>query len=551
MRKSALLPFLALSVIIFAGAGACQAQKIEKSFDAMLGEAYPADGPGIAVLVASDDEVIYRKAFGMGSLELDVPLKPENVFEIGSVTKQFTAVAILMLEEQGKLSLDDDITKFFPDYPTHGHTITLHHLLTHTSGIKSYTGMEEWLSEWRTDFTDEELIDFFKYQPMDFAPGEEFRYNNSAFFMLGPIIEKASGLSYARFLDSLIFKPLGMKNSSYGSKTRLIHNRAVGYQKEGNGFKNAEFLSMTQPGAAGAIMSTVDDMFLWSKAIRNNTLVKKETIDKAFTNHTLNNGEKINYGYGWGINEINGSPTLEHSGGIFGYTSNGIYLPEENVYLIALTNRDDKSPRTITTRMAAMAIGKPFPDHEEKVEVPEEVLSSYTGVYDFEDGSTRYITFEDGQLYSQRSGSMLIKIFPQSETRFFYAESMATITFGENEEGQTTARFENRIDKTSGVKTDKPLPQHKEITVDPSILGTYVGKYELQPGFFIVVTLEDGHLMTQATGQEKFEVFPESETMFFLKVVDAKIEFLKNDTGKVDALMLYQGGAEMRAPRMD
>ncbi|MCB2219053.1 MAG: serine hydrolase [Bacteroidetes bacterium] len=523
-------------------------QSFEKKANAMLSEYYPSDEPGATILVAQGDKVIYSKAFGMADMERNVPNRPEMVFEIGSITKQFTAVCILMLMEKGKLSLDDDITKFIEDYPTQGHHISIHHLLTHTSGIKSYTSMEEWNSIWRKDFTNDELIDFFKNQPMDFAPGTEFRYNNSAYFLLGVIIEKVSGMTYPEFLKQRIFKPLGMDHSYYGSHRRIIQNRALGYQKE-DVWKNAEFLSMTQPGAAGSIMSTVNDLYTWNKAVRDDKLISTESKQKAFTDYTLNNGEKIDYGYGWMPNEIQGSQTLEHAGGIFGYTSNGIWLPEENVYVVMLSNRDDKGPNYLSTKLAAMAIGKPYPEEEEKISVDDDILKQYVGQYEFEDGSVRYITFENGQLFSQRSGSSSFEIFPMADNKFFFKGSLASIVFTEKENNGMAANFKNRSVDLKGHRTSLDVPDHEVVQVSEAIMQQYVGVYEIQTGFDLTVTLEEGHLMTQATGQQKFEVFPESETRFFLKVVDAQIEFLKNDTGEIDALMLYQGGQEIRAIR--
>ena len=318
------LPALVLLLTVASMTGF--AQKLDKTLDAMIRKEYPADKPGATVLVAKEGEVLYYKAFGMANMELDVPMKPEMIFEIGSITKQFTAVCILMLMEEGKLSLDDDITKFIEDYPTHGHTITIHHLLTHTSGVKSYTEVAEIWERVRLDHSPEELIDIFKNQPMDFSPGEKYMYNNSAYFILGYIIEKVSEISYPEFIEKNIFEPLGMNNSYYGSKISIIKNRAYGYQKQDDSFANAEYFSHTNSFAAGSIMSTVDDMFIWNIAINEYKIVSKESLDKAYTNYTLNNGDPINYGYGWSLSEINGSPTLEHGGGIFGYLTNGIYL---------------------------------------------------------------------------------------------------------------------------------------------------------------------------------------------------------------------------------
>src|SRR5262245_36905600 len=172
---------------------------LETAINEVLEKSFKPNEPGAAVIVVKDGRVIFRKGYGMANLELGVPVEPDMIFRIGSVTKQFTAVAILMLAEQGKLSLNDEITKFLPEYPTQGHKITVEHLLTHTSGIKSYTGLPEWRPLWRKDVTMRELIDLFKDKPMEFAPGERWNYNNSAYVLLGAIIEKVSGQSYADF----------------------------------------------------------------------------------------------------------------------------------------------------------------------------------------------------------------------------------------------------------------------------------------------------------------------------------------------------------------
>jgi CubicO group peptidase (beta-lactamase class C family) len=544
-----LINYSKISILLFLLTGALStvsAQNFDKEFDKVIESAYKSGEPGAAVLLAKEGKVLYRKAFGKANIELDVPMKPEMVFEIGSITKQFTAVSILMLMEQGKLSLTDDVTKFIPDYPTHGHKITIHHLLTHTSGIKSYTGMQEWVPLWRKDMSPEEMIDLFKNQPMDFAPGERYQYNNSAYFMLGYIIEKASGQTYQQFLEEHIFKPLQMNNSYYGSHKQIIRNRAAGYQNQ-DGFNNTEYLSLTQPYAAGSIMSNVDDLLKWQIAIRDHKLVKKETIQLAFTDYKLNNGKPIHYGYGWSLNEINGSPTIEHGGGIFGYTTNGIWLPKEDVYVVMLTNRDDMGPGDISTRIAAIAIGKPFPEASKSIAVKSESLKNLAGAYEFEDGSIRSIIYEDGVLCSQRQGSSRFKLIPVAENKFAYENSFSTIEFANDRGGEKVVVFKNRIDEVKGRKSDKVIEEKKEVSLTPEQMQPFVGEYEIQPGFSLKVTLENGHLMTQATGQAKFEIFPESPVKFFLKVVDAQLEFQRNADGNVDSLILYQGGAEIKA----
>ena len=268
---------IALLLLSFVFTFTSIAQNQTQQFDDIVSQYYKTeDAPGATLLVAKNGKAIYRKAVGKSSLELDVDMVPENVFMLASITKQFTAVSILMLEEQGKLSLDDPITKFIPDYPTHGKTITIHHLLNHTSGIKSYTGMGNLVEVARVDRTLDELIDYFKNEPMDFDPGEEFRYNNSGYILLGKIIELLSNDTYENYIEKNIFERLGMSNSSYGNTRELVKNRVNGYEEGESGFVNANFLSMTLPHAAGSLTSTVDDMLKWQIALNSNTLIKSD-----------------------------------------------------------------------------------------------------------------------------------------------------------------------------------------------------------------------------------------------------------------------------------
>lgn len=345
--------FAILTVLFLNSKSTAYAQNVVSKIDSLLEAKYPSDAPGGDFLIAKNGNVIYKKAFGLANLELNVPMTTDNVFEIGSMTKQFTAVSILMLLEQGKLDLNDEITKFLPDYPTNGHTITIHHLLTHTSGIKSFTSMKGISTIAKKDLTPLELIDFFKNETTDFAPGEEFKYNNSGYVVLGYIIERVSGQSYADFVEEHIFKRLGMSASQFASHRKFIQNRASGYHNK-EGYINARHISFNIPFSSGSLMSTVDDMFTWQEAIKNNTLISKKTTKKAFTNYTLNNGTPINYGYGWHIKTIDGTQSREHGGSIFGFKSMGVYIPEQDIYVIGLNNCDCNSPTKITRQIAEM-----------------------------------------------------------------------------------------------------------------------------------------------------------------------------------------------------
>ncbi len=523
-------------------------QNLEEKFDSLLEEKYKPDGPGATVLISKKGKIIYHKAFGMANMELETPMKTDNVFEIGSITKQFTAVSILMLMEQGKLTIEDEITKFIPDYPTNGKKITIHHLLNHTSGIKSYTSMN--LSEIAAkDMTPKELIDYFKNEPMDFDPGEKWSYNNSGYIILGYVIEKVTGQTYEDFVEQNIFKKLQMNNSRYGHKGEIIKNRASGYQTR-DGYVNANYLSMTLPYAAGSLMSTVEDLSKWQTGLNTNILIKKETLQKAHTNYPINNGDLTNYGYGWLTYDINGVLAIQHGGGIFGYTSYEVYIPEEDVFVATLTNCNCNSPGNVTKRIAAIAIGKPFPTAETAIHIPNNELEKLIGVYEFEDKAVRIITLEGNQLYSKREGSTPFKIFPKTKSIFFFEDSFSEYEF-DMSKSPLKVKFtnQNSNDISKGIKTNKPIPSEKiAIEVKEEILKQYVGVYEIQPGFDLTVTLENGKLISQATGQGSFEMHAETETKFFIKEFPAALEFI-TENKKVTSAILYQGGQKTPAKK--
>lgn len=313
------------------------------------------DGPGGVFMIARKGEPVYLKAVGMANLELGVKLTPDHVFQIGSMTKQITAIAILMLHEQKKLDVMAPVSRYVPDYPG-GDRITLHHLLTHTAGIKDFTKMKSLREIATRDMTPAMMVDFFKNEPPDFAPGEKFEYNNSGYVLLGYIIELVSGESYESFIQNHIFKPAGMTHSFYASDRRVIVNRAYGYHLKEEGYVNKTSISFSVPFSSGALMSTVCDMVRWQQALTNHVLLKPETAQRAFQAYTLSNGETVPYGYGWHIRSINGIPTREHGGSIFGFKSMAVYIPSTDMYIIGLSNCDCHSPTRVTQDMAALAL---------------------------------------------------------------------------------------------------------------------------------------------------------------------------------------------------
>lgn len=522
--------------------------------DQLLAAAYPADQPGAAALVIQDGKVVLRRGYGMANLELGVPVSPDMVFELGSITKQFTAASILLLQERGQVRVEDEITKYLPDYPTHGQKITVEHLLTHTSGIPSYTGMPEWLPRVREDMKLADLIAIFKDKPLEFNPGERWVYNNSGYILLGAIVEKVSGKSYEQFVEEEIFRKLGMAHSRYGHAQEIVPRRATGYMRDDQGVRIANYLSMTQPYAAGSLMSTLDDLAVWDRALGSEALLKKASLDRMFTPFKLSSGLQTHYGYGIGASEFEGEQVIEHGGGIFGFVTHMARIPQKRLLVAILSNNEasDPSPEALALRIVAKALGKGIEDRK-TVELDAPALDEYAGVYRFDERTTRTITREGSKLFSQRSGGEKQEILATARDAFFFKNSDARLRFRRDAQGKVTgADFITRSGgpDAAGTKTNEPPPaERQEVKVDPALYDAYVGEYEVTPAFTVAITREGDQLFAQATRQPKFALFPESETRFFLKAVDAQLEFVRGADGKVTGIILHQEGQDVPGKR--
>ncbi|HTF03119.1 MAG TPA: serine hydrolase, partial [Bacteroidia bacterium] len=458
--------------------------------------------------------------------------------------------AILQLMEQGKLNLQDEITKFIPDYPTHGYKITIEHLLTHTSGIHSYTAMPDYEERMTLDVTPLEMIEHFKYQPMDFAPGTQWKYSNSGYFLLGYIIEVITEKPYATYITENFFKPLGMTNSFCGNDIGIISNRVGAYSMSDFGYVNAPPINLMHPYAAGNILSTVEDLSKWNAAVHSYKLVKKENIDKAFTRGKLADGSRTDYGYGWGLGTIQDSPTHEHGGGINGSITMEIYLPNEDVFVAVFHNCDNFSPQDIASRLAAITIGKPF-EHT-VVALDSLTLQDYTGVYENAKGEQRIITAEGTQLFSKRDRNPKFPIDAFAKDKFFVQEGLLELEFVRNKKGKVTETLAHgRKGNEVWTKTNKPIPVLVAIKVDQKILDTYVGVYQVSPEFAFTVSRSQDSLFVQATGQEKFPVYAETSVKFFTLFNDATFEFVSDEKGKVTKVLLMENGQKMEAVRVE
>jgi CubicO group peptidase (beta-lactamase class C family) len=293
---------------------------------------------GASIAVTRRGETIVSKSYGLADLEFEVPMPADASFEIGSVTKQFTAASILLLAERGKLSVDDDVTKHLPDYPTHGQQITIRHLLTHTSGIKGYTELPEFGDLMRLTKPRDRLVALFGEKPLDFPPGQALVYNNSAYFLLGLIIEKASGQTYADFVKANLFDKAGMPGSYYCSESAVRRHHAHGYDANNGTLVLKGFLSHTWPYAAGSLCSTASDMTAWLAALHGGRILSAESYKAMTTGTSLADGTKTRYGFGVGVAPLGGRAAIFHGGGINGFLSEADYYPESGLSVVVLLN---------------------------------------------------------------------------------------------------------------------------------------------------------------------------------------------------------------------
>lgn len=396
-----------------------QDKQLVKVLDALFTNQFKPTEPGAVVFIAKGGQVIYQKGFGSADLELGVPLRPEMIFRLGSITKQFTAMAILQLEEQSKLSLKDSIQKFIPDFPWRG-KITIENLLTHTSGITEYTQLniaDPFIR--RRDLTPKEIVDLFKNEPLEFKPGTKFKYSNSGYFLLGYIIENVSGMSYPAYIKKNIIDRIGLANTFYDDMDKIITNRAKGYRNENNSFLNAEYQSPTIPYAAGSLISNTSDLYQWTQALNKHLLLKKENLDKAFSPFKLADGTVTSYGFGWFLLDMAGSPSIQHGGNINGFKSNEIYFPKEDVFIAVLSNCECFPMEQVSEQIAWLSLGK-VPPAKPAVEIPESVMNEYQGKYRFESDPKRamIISREDERLYASVPGEWKAQLVAISQTKF-------------------------------------------------------------------------------------------------------------------------------------
>jgi CubicO group peptidase (beta-lactamase class C family) len=397
---------------------------------------YLSDTIGGAVLVARRGEVLYERAFGMAEVELGVPLTTSSIFQIGSLTKQFTAIAVLQLVEKGALSLEDSITRFLPDFPMHGHLITIENLLTHTSGIHDMTRTPEYSAGGSLRYSPTTPVveeRFIAGLPSDFEPGTRFEYSNSNYMLLGLIIERISGKSYEQYLNDNIFAPLGMSHAMYDHPETIVPGRAAGYVWDQRGvLRNAEYLDASTPYAAGGLLMTVGDMFTWHQALYANKLVSRVSLDRATTPFTLKNGSSTDYGYGFGLLALDSANVaIEHGGTISGFQTFALYFAKQDVYVVVFCNGLQRNAMSLSLLLGSLAANLP---ETKEIQISSTLMDDYVGQYQFENNSPSRIYRSNGKMYQRNAhATRPWQLHFLSDTEFYFDETFPQLSFFERD----------------------------------------------------------------------------------------------------------------------
>jgi len=495
-----------------------------------------------AVLVARDDQVLLSRAWGSADLEWDVPNTPDAKFRLGSVTKQFTAAAILLLEEDGRLRIEDPVSMYLPDALEAWANVTLFHLLTHSSGIPNFTSFPEYETWKLSPSPAETTVSRFRDKPLEFAPGERMSYSNSGYVLLGLLVEKVGRRSYADFLQQRLFGPLEMRDTGYDSGAEILKHRAHGYSPTDHGPVNASYIDMTIPGGAGGLYSTTGDLLRWTRGLFGGRVLSAASLQKMTTPY------KNDYALGLAVSEVNGHKVIRHGGGIDGFNTFLAWYPESKVTVAVLANINGPAADGLAAALGALAHGDPvtLPGERSAMEVPEARLQELAGSYELAPTANLILEVVDGRLMSRVAGEPSIELFAESEDHYFARAVDAQLDVERDADGAVAAIVLHQGGRDlRAPRVVTPVA----VELGPDVLAAYAGTYALAPGFDLEIRVEDGRLWSQATGQPSAELHAEAVDRFFLKVANARIDFERGPDGAVVALVLHQGGRDMRAPR--
>jgi len=513
--------------------------------------------PGAAALVGRGETVLFAQGYGLATVSPPEPVESQTVFRIGSLTKQFTAAAILKLAEEGKLKLEDTLSTWLPDFPG-GNRITVHRLLNHTSGIHSYTEEADFLKAVRSPIEPQLLLEKIATYPPDFRPGAAWKYSNSGYFILGYLVERLSGKSYGSYLEDTFFKPLNMSQTGVYVNQKAPEGEAKGYVVAGEEVRPASNWDMSWTGGAGALYSTVNDLHRWNVALHEGKVLKEASYRKMISPYRFGDGkpatEGEGYGYGLMVGRFRGETIYSHTGGLEGFMSYLGYLPDRKATVVVLANaapNENLIPRDKGLELLSAWFGENL-GQQRTIGNPQleegRPMKAYTGLYEYPRGQILEVTESPDGLKAQLTGQQPLEIVPVALDSFQWLDVEASARFHRGNNGQVSAltHYQN------GTHFDAPKFEFPEVVdMDTSAFDLLAGTYQL--GAAELRVFRKGiEYFAQMSGQPPYPVYPASENKLFFKVVRASLRFEREEEEKpATAVTLLQGGTEQRAPRKE
>ena len=498
----------------------------------LLAENYPKDGPGAAVIVARGDEVLFRGARGMGDVEHVTPLSADDMFDVASITKQFAAAGLLKLVEAGKVSLDDPLSKFIKDYPG-GDGITVLELLNHTSGVKNYTDDGDLDAATGNKMTTLQMVDTFKNQKPEFAPGTSWAYNNSGYLLVGAVIEAASGMPWHAYLQQTLFRPLGLTHTGLGADPVVAARQVHGYTVIERKVMRARLISLT--AANGALVSTVDDLLKWNRALHEGRVLTQDSYRRMIT--PVGKAMPEQYGFGLYHTTLRGREMIGHSGLISGFRAYLLYLPQTRISVAVLQNKDPVAgvgPAEIARRLAALAIGEAY-SAVTPIAMDAATLRQAEGVYGTDPPGSSYARVQSARLLRVIGGKLTIAhtggdrsdLMPVAVDTFESTDSLDRLRLERDAAGVVTAvRFFpwGEGDGLLFARTSGPTAWPPLVTLPRPALERVAGTY-LAGGMELRVFLDGEQLKAEVVGQASTVLWAESADKFLVAVADATVEF--------------------------
>jgi len=514
-----------------------KAQTHAEKVDQYLARWDSTTSPGLAVAVVKDGELLHSKSFGLANLEYGIPITSDTVFEVASISKQFTAFSILLLADEGKLSIDDEVTKYLPEMSDFGHRITLRHLLHHTSGLREQDVLRE-LAGWQSDEIATQAQAFkllSMQQELNFSPGETFEYSNSGYFLLAQIVSRVSGQSFAEFTKNRIFKPLGMTSSAFPTDYHeVIKNKAYSYQLSAHGFAKSVLIS-NMIGSTG-LTTTVEDLAKWAINFEQPKVGNLSVIQKMKTLNVFNNGESINYAFGQVVDKFKGEEVLGHGGTIAGYKTYLLRIPSQRLSVVVLANMDFLNPLNMAYDIADFYLPTTSQKPLRATLPPTETLLSYMGEFELLGGIIYSVGLDDQQLYLQIMGGAKQLLTHLADNEFSFGNKGRKLRFGslDNKNVKQLTVVEGIYGGQTLVGKRVVIPS---VNIDSVDLSEFTGRFysqELDTTYELV--LEHNQLKAQNLRSEVYLTPFDADTFSGTTGSFLRAEFVRDSSSEVSSL---------------